>query len=213
MEDHLDVPAVDTISKRTGTRVKTSLASGAEIDAALARMYPGHPVVALPSRAPGASPGQAVFDTSDFARPTDVEGGLRDPGENMAMFETKDFGAAAAEIRAAARPRADQNMPMFETKDFGAAAAQIRKEQPPTNPMEMFETKDFASAASQIRAEQAKEQRTSVRELDSGDFSEAAKQVASEDQTPEQRARMRYFSTSDFSAEAKKVRKEDPEKK
>jgi hypothetical protein len=125
MEDHLNLGAVDQIGSKTGVRVKTSLATTAEIDGGLAKLYPSDPAV-MPAKAP-------------------------EQGRGMAMFETKDFGQAAAEAREASAPR---GVRMLETADFSEAASTVKEESKSSPRMKLFTTDDFSDAAKKIRGDE-----------------------------------------------------------
>jgi hypothetical protein len=98
MEDHLNLPALDQIAQRTGTRVRASLASNGEIAAGLAKLYPSHPAT------------------------MSVKSGK----PNMAMFETKDFSEAARQVNEDEAPPQRETMRVFGTDDFTDAAKKVR---------------------------------------------------------------------------------------
>ncbi len=132
MEDHLNLPALDEIGAKTGARIKTSLATGAEIDAGLALLYPGHPAVGPIRSEDGEAPARG----------------------SVVMFETKDFSKAAAEARELSTGLKKGNLRTLDTGDFSEAAGQLKHETAgPAQPdrMKYFGTEDFSDAARKVR--------------------------------------------------------------
>jgi hypothetical protein len=131
MEDHLNLPALDKISQKTGARVRASLASNTEIAEGLAILYPSHPATQTKPR------------------------GTPEAQKNMAMFETKDFSQAAAEI--AAEEEKKSSVRFLETQDFAEAARRLREEEEKApkrkQQMQTFGTEDFTDAAKKVRDE------------------------------------------------------------
>jgi hypothetical protein len=128
MEDHLNLPALDQIAQRTGTRVRASLATNAEISAGLARLYPSHPATMT---AKSAKTNMAIFETQDFSQSA-AEARGADPGppapspSSVKLFDTADFSEAARKLQAEETAKKKETVRVFGTDDFSDAAKKVR---------------------------------------------------------------------------------------
>jgi hypothetical protein len=124
VEDHLNLSALDQLRSKAGVKVKTSLASSAEINDGLALLFPSHPAV-MPSRAQGRN--------------------------NMAVFETKDFGKVNLDLREATPV---EGVRMLETADFSEAASQVKEDSTAAKRSRLLSTDDFSEAAKRFKEDE-----------------------------------------------------------
>ena len=121
MEDHLNLAALDQIRAKLGVRVKTSLAAVAEINAALAALYPSDPIATPPDPDRGA-----IFETKDFSNAAADARAEDEPKSSVRMMESADFAEAASQVRESSTGLRSPGGRLLSTDDFTEDADKVR---------------------------------------------------------------------------------------